>query len=195
MKTRVLKAAAFNVIQSVDRLASNPPDPETSVRNAARATTILGRVLQTIADRNFEQASPIARRITQIGLLSYGLIELSVPRSFQELLFIYWIKLLFLVGVIITAVGVFRDQAAVWHLGVIVLLLVWAADCLRSCLGRFMQTGRFPLRPLSGYIVLLLFVVVLSFPQSLIHLLQSLEKDLRWIDWLRHWRPRWMHRV
>jgi len=195
MRVRILNPASFDIIQSVTRLASNPPDPETSVTNATRATTIFGRMLETIADKNFERASPLARRITQLGMLSYGLVELSVPRSFAELLFIYWLKLFFLVGVILTALGVVLQEPAVWHLGFLVLLLVWATDSLRCCLRRFMQTGHFPLRTLGERIALLVVVLVLGFPGSLIQFLQSMEGGLRLIVSVHHHLAHSLHLV
>lgn len=182
MPTRQLNKSAFTIIQKVFTAAAHSPDPQTSARNATRAVTITGRLLQGIADENFEQASPLARRITQFGMLAYGIVELSVPHSLGEIMFLYWRHLFFLVGVILVILGVVLTRPPVWQIGVIILLIVWALDCVSLCLRRFMLYGKFPVRTVLGRIVVLLFVVILVRPVWPLHILQSIERPLFWLQ-------------
>jgi patatin-related protein len=91
----------------------HPLDPKTTLRSAARATTVTGKMLEGLADDYRSAAKPAAAWVTRIGLVFWGLVEVAVPRSFASLLFRYWLQLLYLSSVITFLGGwVFSAQAA-----------------------------------------------------------------------------------
>jgi hypothetical protein len=157
-----LSSSALDVIRSVLEAANHSPDPEVALRNAARATTILGKMLEDMSDKLPKQASTVAKLITRFGLIGYGLLEISVPRSFWFHLGRYWLNLATLIATAMFTLGlIFKSQGA-WQLGLIMLLLVWLVSGLRDVLSWFIRRKPAPPVALVVQLPLAILLVCLS---------------------------------
>jgi hypothetical protein len=141
MSTQLVQRAT-QIVSQVIQEANHPPDPETALRNAARAATILGEMLEDMADRSAKQASKAARLITNFGLLGYGLVEISGPRSLWSHIASYWLQLITLIGTAMFVLGLILRSPETWKIGLGVLALAWLVSGLRNVLGLVMQRRR-----------------------------------------------------
>lgn len=85
---------AESFIESTQANRALPPEP--ALRSAARATEIVGQILEDLAD-TYNASGGIKRwigMVTWLGRLFWGLVEVSVPRSAGNLLFRHWLSLL-----------------------------------------------------------------------------------------------------
>ncbi|MGA2831659.1 MAG: hypothetical protein ABSE55_01180 [Terracidiphilus sp.] len=145
MGTQLIQAATQVISQTIQD-ADHPPDPESTLRNAARATTILGKMLEDMADKSAKKVSKPARLITNFGLLGYGLVEISVPRSIWSHIASYWLQLLTLIGAAMFALGLFFRTEDTWKIGLGVLVFVWLISGLRDVLQLVMRG-----KPVTGW--------------------------------------------
>lgn len=108
-------------------------EPESTVKTAARATTVIGKMLEGLSSSRNVSTKP-SLWIARLGRIFWALVEVAVPRSFPELLFrhllklIYFLEALMIVGstlllasgaqrFAITAFGI----TAATHLAVVIL--------------------------------------------------------------------------
>ena len=70
------------------------PDPESTVKTAARATTVIGKMLDGLSSSRGTPTKP-ALWIARLGRIFWALVEVAVPRSFAELFFHHWLKLIY----------------------------------------------------------------------------------------------------
>ncbi|MBN8731432.1 MAG: patatin-like protein [Acidobacteria bacterium] len=84
-------------------------------RTLARSTTVVGDILEAIARRTNAGPTPLSG-VAHVGRLAWGLIEISTPRRYSELVFRYWMTVLFAVGALLVVLGVLLPavQAAGW---------------------------------------------------------------------------------
>src|SRR5262249_41352687 len=80
---------------------NSTPDPQATLQTAARATTIVGKMFEKLADDNVKAGKKYAAWVTRVGLIFWGLVELAAPKSIWNLLFRYWLQLLYLVELIL----------------------------------------------------------------------------------------------
>ena len=68
--------------------------PESTVRTAARATTVIGQMLEGLSSSRNVSTKP-SLWIARLGRIFWALVEVAVPRSFPELLFRHLLKLIY----------------------------------------------------------------------------------------------------
>lgn len=78
-------------------------EPENALKNAARATTVTGKILSGIAAKYQSSGKNYLSVITYAGTLLLWLLEAAVPRSMANLIFWHWIKLLYLFEAVLFA--------------------------------------------------------------------------------------------
>ena len=61
-------------------------EPESTLRSAARATTVVGKILESMSS-NRGVSSKYSMWIVRLGRIFWALVEVAVPRSFPDLLF------------------------------------------------------------------------------------------------------------
>ena len=69
-------------------------DAESAVKTAARATTVIGKMLEGLSSSRNGSTKP-ALWIARLGRIFWALVEVAVPRSFAELFFRHWLKLIY----------------------------------------------------------------------------------------------------
>jgi len=108
-------------------------DPESTVKTAARATTVIGKMLEGLSSSRNVSSKP-SLWIARLGRIFWALVEVAVPRSFPELFFrhslklIYFLEALMIVGSTLLlasdaqrfAITAFGITAAI-HLAVVIL--------------------------------------------------------------------------
>ena len=79
-------------------------DRAHTLRLGARATRVIGRLLEGVSDRYAVSAKPAAW-VTRVGRLFWGLVEASIPGSVGSMLSDYWIFLLILLEIVLLVGG------------------------------------------------------------------------------------------
>ncbi len=71
------------------------PQRHQTIENVARSATVVGEMLSDIASQ-YKVSNKVACWLTRIGRISWSLLEVSVPQSMSNLIFKYWVQLLYL---------------------------------------------------------------------------------------------------
>ena len=77
-------------------------EPESALRSAARATTVVGRILDSMS-RKRGVNSKYSLWIVRLGQIFWSLVEVAVPRSFPDLVFRHWLKLIYFLELLLVA--------------------------------------------------------------------------------------------
>lgn len=112
--------------------------PESALKNAARASTVTGKILSGIADRYGIAGKSYLSVLTRAGTFLWWLVEAAVPRTMASLLFIHWLKLLYLFEVLLFAAGYVFVSEPVQRLALVIagvtgmvhVTLLWLRDLL-----------------------------------------------------------------
>jgi patatin-related protein len=117
---------------------NSTPDPKSTLTTAGRATTILGKMFEKVADDNVKAGKRYAAWVTRAGLIFWGLVELATPKSIWNILFRYWLKLLYLVELILVLVGTVFVVESIQRFGLILFGVTVAVNFVVSLLNDFM---------------------------------------------------------
>ncbi|MEE9904756.1 MAG: patatin-like protein [Chlorobium sp.] len=115
-------------------------NPEITLKNAARATTVTGKILSGIADQYNLAGKSYLSFLTRAGTFFWWLVEAAVPRTMTSLLFKHWIKLLYLFEVLLIVAGYLFVNESVQRLALMIaaitgalhITLLWLQDLLLS---------------------------------------------------------------
>jgi hypothetical protein len=77
-------------------------EPESALRSAARATTVIGKMLEGLSERR-RVSSSYAAWIARVGQIFWALVEVAVPRSFPNLFFRHLLKLVYFLEALLIA--------------------------------------------------------------------------------------------
>jgi hypothetical protein len=77
-------------------------EPESALRSAARATTVIGKILSSLSKSRGVNGK-YSVWIIRLGQIFWSLVEVAVPRSFPDLIFRHWLKLLYFLEVLLIA--------------------------------------------------------------------------------------------
>ena len=77
-------------------------EPESALRSAARATTVVGKILDSLGKKKGVN-SRYSLWIIRLGQIFWSLVEVAVPRSFPDLLFRHWLKLVYFLEALLIA--------------------------------------------------------------------------------------------
>jgi hypothetical protein len=138
---RVLSQAAQNVIADVYLVGSVPADPPLMLKDVARSVSIVGRMLDGLADRYGVRGKGLARVVTIAGSVLWGMVELAVPDSFWQKISRNWYALLALSGIVIIALGLMTNTAGMASIGVELIFAVFVLRLMVATLRQFMSTG------------------------------------------------------
>ncbi len=162
-------------------------DPESTAKTAARATTVIGKMLEGLSSSRNASTKP-ALWITRLGRIFWALVEVAVPRSFAELFFHHWLKLIYFLEALMIvgstlllapgaqrfAITAFGITAAV-HLAVVIL-----SDLIQS------RNRWATLAKTIGIVILVILVAVGGLAISAILGAESLWKAMdgarKWIE-------------
>jgi hypothetical protein len=108
---------AYEVDRGVNSLAA--------LRAMSRSSRVFGRLLEGIADRHGVRAASAAW-LTRASSIFWGLVEVSVPRSFKEVVFRYWLQLVYLFDLLMIIGGTVFVERSVQRFGLVLLGLTIA---------------------------------------------------------------------
>ncbi|MCF8382046.1 MAG: patatin-like protein [Chlorobium sp.] len=106
--------------------SNHVPEPEAALKNAARATTVTGKILSGIADQYGVAGKGLLAVMMRAGTLLWWLVEASVPRSMTNLVFKHWMQLLYLFETLLLILGLLFVNPGVQRLGLTILALTGA---------------------------------------------------------------------
>jgi patatin-related protein len=131
-------------------------DPESAVRLISRGTAITGKMLDGLSDDyQSKPGKSVAAWLSRIGAIFWSTVTVAVPRSIGNLLFQYWLGLLYLFAFLTIFVGLFindRVKIAGWE----VLGIIMAVHLLVIGLANFMAGGKRVWRAIKKAIVVVL---------------------------------------
>jgi patatin-related protein len=136
------------------------PDPESTLKTVARATTITGRIFEKLADDYATEGKKAAAWITRLGLILLGLVELAAPHSIWNLLSRYWLKLLYLIELIMIVFGTVLVWQPVQQFGFLFFALTVAVHVALTLLNDIMRSRNRWLKLLGALGIGLLVVVI-----------------------------------
>jgi len=142
-----------------DIAREHPPDRERMVLNVARATTVVGDVLDNIAQQRGTPGHQAAAWLARAGSLLWGLVEISVPHSWAHLVFRHWLTLLYLFEAFLIIGGLVFNAAAVEKLGLLTLGVTVAFSLGVVLTGEFLRGQRRWLRRLLVVLGLVLLIL------------------------------------
>ena len=116
-------------------------DPESAVKTAARATTVIGKMLSALSESRIGHSEFVAW-IARFGQIFSSLVEVSIPRSIPNLLFRHWLKLLYLFEVLLIVGATLLAKPAVAQLGWTLLGITVSANIISWWLSDFMHRKR-----------------------------------------------------
>lgn len=151
-RVRAFYRDAYEVNRGVNSLAA--------LRAMSRSTQVFGKILEGIADRHYVSAAPAAW-LTRASSIVWGLVEVSVPRSFWALLFRYWLRLIYLFAVLAIISGTLFVEPTVQRFGFTLLGLTVAVHVAVLALRDIVRHRRVWLRAVATLVVLVLLGLVI----------------------------------
>jgi hypothetical protein len=141
MKPRVLDPEAQKIIADVYLVGSVPADPPLVLTDIARSVSIVGRMLDGLADHYGVENKGPARVLTIAGSVLWGMVELAVPDSLGSKISRNWYALIALSGVVIIALGLLTNTAGMASLGVELIFAVFVLRLMVAGLRQYMNQG------------------------------------------------------
>lgn len=81
---------------------SSKLEPESALRSAARATTVIGKILESMSKKRGINGK-YSVWVIRLGQIFWSLVEVAVPRSFPDLMFRHWLKLVYFLELLLVA--------------------------------------------------------------------------------------------
>ena len=122
--------------------------PESTLRSSARATTVIGKILEALSsDRRV--STKYGLWVARLGQVLWALVEVAVPRSFPDLFFRHWLKLVYFLEVLLLVgstllLATSVQQFAIAAFGITVAIHI-AVDVLRDVIqsrNRWLNLGK-----------------------------------------------------
>ena len=116
-------------------------DPEATLQSAARAVTITGRLLQTIADEH-DLKAPALRWVARAGLVAQGLLAVSVPGALRERWASHGLKVLYAFELSMLAIALFLVSESMRNTALAALGVTATLHLAKLILGDVMGSRR-----------------------------------------------------
>ena len=113
-------------------------DPKPMLNSMSRATQIIGKMFENIADANALDGKQLAW-IARLGQVFWGLVTVAVPHSIANLLIFHWLKLLYLFGALVILGSILLGQPEVQRFGWTALVATAAINVCVLLLGDYMR--------------------------------------------------------
>ena len=141
-------------------------DNQEMLVDAARGSKVFGKMLEGYADKHQIKDKRLAwiARVTQ---LFYGLVEVAVPDSIPNLVFRYWLQLLYLFEFLTVLFGMLLLNPTLQHFGLLAFALTVALNGVELLLQDFMKGRRRGLHILVAAVAVVLVVLGGAFAASL----------------------------
>ena len=167
-------------LESFDRnfVPDNVLTPAVLVRSAARASKIVGKMLEGIAEQNRIDKKRVVW-ITRLAQLFWGLVEVAVPGSVPNLIFYHWRKLLYLFEFLLVLFGTILVKPRMQEFGLLTFAITVAVHMAVLLLGDVMAGKSWWLKVIKAFFIAL---VLMSVVLSIVFLTALLGAN----SWLKH---------
>jgi len=153
------------------------PDPEMTMRSAARAVTITGRVLQAISKQHNAGEIP-SRWIARLGLALQGIVAVSLPGTLNQRWWTHGIKVLYAFEVVLVALAFLFGSADMRTLAITALASTFGVHLLTLITGDLTRGRNRALHVAT--MAVLAAVVVLALVGGLVIFHQGAQQQLCW---------------
>jgi patatin-related protein len=136
-------------------------EPESALRSAARATTVVGKILDSMSkSRGVNRKYSVW--IIRLGQIFWGLVEVAVPRSFPDLVFRHWLKLVYFLELLLIVGSTLLLTPTVQRFALTAFAVTAAVHLAVLLLRDLIQTRNrwFNLAKAVGAAILVLLVVI-----------------------------------
>jgi hypothetical protein len=133
-------------------------EPESTLRTAARATTIVGELLSGIS-KDYNVNDRYAGWIARLGTIFWGFVEVAVPNSLPHLLFRHWLKLLYTFEVLMIVGAAIFARPEVSQFGWTAFGVTAVLNVVAWLLGDFIK-GKGPVKRFVVFLLVALFVIL-----------------------------------
>jgi hypothetical protein len=164
----------FKTKYQVDRT----PNPKTLLQSLSRATRVIGKIIEEIADRHGQKSS--VSWAARLGQVFWGLVTVAVPGSILNLMFRHWMKVLYTFEVILIGTSLIFGNQSMRNLGLTVLGVTAAVHVLVKAMDDFMR-GRRKFSHRIAFIIAFVFIVFALIGIDRVFGLGFLDGLLDWI--------------
>lgn len=126
----------------------------------SRSTQVIGNIFEDIANKNDLDGKNLAW-IARLGKIFWGLVEVAVPNSIIHLLFVHWLKLLYLFEALLLIGGTVLLRPSIQTFGLLAFALTFATNIAVFLLHDEMMGTRRRLRVLKVLAIILMVMVFL----------------------------------
>jgi patatin-related protein len=116
-------------------------DPKTMLNSVSRATQIVGKMFEQMADANGLEGKRLAW-IARLGQVFWGLVEVAVPNSILNLLLFHWLKILYFFEALVIGGSILLNSKEVQNFGLKALGLTLAVHVAVMLLRDYMRLRR-----------------------------------------------------
>jgi hypothetical protein len=146
--------------------------PEDALRSVARATTVVGLMLEGLTEK-YGAGKKYAVLAVRMGRIFWGLIEVSVPQTISNLLFRYWLFVLYLIEILLIIGGIVFDSPGARELGWKALLVTLAADGIALFFNSVMSGKKTLWWRILRWLFSIMFLAIIV--TAFVHLYQDFE--------------------
>ena len=177
------------------------PDPELTLRSAARAVTITGRVLQVIS-KNHDAGEAPSRWIARLGLMLQGIVAVSLPGTLNRRWWTHGIKVLYAFEAVLVVLAFLFGNADMRTLAITALASTFGLHLLTMITGDIARSMSSTLH--RAVMVVLGLVIVFALIGGIVVFHQGAQQQLCWshpgpvVDGPATWvcgRIDWLHRT
>jgi len=155
-------------------------EPKPLLRSVARATQVTGKIFDDIAKARRVDSKAI-QWIARAGRLFWGLVEVAVPGSLANLLMFHWLRLLYVLEILMVIGGVLFGDSHVKTLAWTLLGFTFGINLAVLLLRDVMRGKKGWLRLIAGAVLLALLVFSAIGIDNVFHL-GGKEKIFGWLQ-------------
>jgi patatin-related protein len=155
------------------------PSPKALMDSVARSTRIVGLMLNGLSETYVLANKQVAATLVVVGRVFWGLIEVAVPRSVSQIIFRYWLRILYLFEVLMIVGGVLFEFEAVEKFGLLLLGITFLLDTVPRLLAVWMYKRRISKFVITLGVCLLVILLLLGGWKAF-DLLNSIGGELPW---------------
>ena len=153
------------------------PDPELTLRSAARAVTITGRVLQVIS-KNHDAGEAPSRWIARLGLMLQGIVAVSLPGTLNWNVWKHGVKVLYAFEAVLVVLAFLFGNADMRTLAITALASTFGVHLLTMITGDIVRGVSSTLH--RAVMVVLGFVIVFALIGGIVVFHQGAQQQLCW---------------
>ncbi len=171
------EAGLMNYVRH-SRKVDAEPDPQATLRSAARAVTISGRVLESISKRR-GAGKTVPRWIARLGLMLQGIVAVSLPGTLNQRWWAHGMKVLYAFEVVLVVLAFVFGNADMRTLAITALASTFGVHLLTLMTGDLMREKQH--RIVQAAVMCVLGVLIgLAFVGTLVLVHQGAQQQLCW---------------